>query len=223
MDKEYPSISFENRIKEIENDVENLGKLAIKSNRDVVSLLGSYDEKVCKKVVERSNKIDIATIDLERECIKFMATEQPLANDLIFIESTLRVISHIKRIGRLYMKAANSISNIHDVDIPEKIIKELEYMGDYVQIMLNKSISAFLMKDIKKAKELSDDDNKVDELCDSVFNQAVSMIENGELVLYLIDVITLARYFERIADKTVNIGSRTIFVLTLKRPDIETK
>jgi phosphate transport system protein len=57
---------------------------------------------------------------------------------------------------------------------------------------------------------------------DSILNEVTeNMIKNNELIPYFVDVIFLARYFERIADKSVSIGSRTIFMLTLRRPSID--
>ncbi len=218
MDKGYPSISFKNKMEKIENNIEKLGELAIKSNKEVVKLLDSYDDDLYFNILNRSNEIDIKTIDLERECIGFMATEQPVANDLIFIESTIRIISHIKRIGRLFMKSAESIKNIQNSDIDKIIIKKLSYMGDYIHFMLKKSIFAFLNQDMIKAKELASDDDKADELYDSILEQSIDIVEDKILFINIISVI---RYFERIADKTVNIGSRIIFMKTFKRPEIE--
>lgn len=218
MDKGYPSISFKNKMEKIENNIEELGELAIKSNKEVVKLLDAYDDDLYFNILNRSNEIDIKTIDLERECIGFMATEQPVANDLIFIESTIRIISHIKRIGRLFMKSAESIKNIQNSDIDKIIIKKLSYMGDYIHFMLKKSIFAFLNQDMIKAKELASDDDKADELYDSILEQSIDIVEDKILFINIISVI---RYFERIADKTVNIGSRIIFMKTFKRPEIE--
>ncbi|MDO5823252.1 phosphate uptake regulator PhoU [Methanobrevibacter sp.] len=223
MDKEYPSISFENRITKIKYNIEELGNLAIKSNKEVISLFDCYDEKLYNNILNRSKEIDIKAVDLERECITFMATEQPVAHDLIFIESATRVISHIKRIGRLLMKTAESIKNIQKIEISDKIIKELICMGNYVQDMLEKSVYAFLNQDMQKARQLAIDDDEVDEIYDSILAQTMLMIENKEIISHFMDLILLARNFERIADKTVNIGSRIIFMQTFKRPDIESE
>lgn len=91
-------------------------------------------------------------------------------------------------------------------------------MGDYIEVMLKKSIFAFLNKDTQKAKELSHDDDEIDELYEFILNDSIDMIEDRKI---LIEIISIARHFERIADKTVNIGSRIFFVMDFKRPDIE--
>ncbi|MGN0177288.1 MAG: phosphate signaling complex PhoU family protein [Methanobrevibacter sp.] len=221
MHKEYPSITFKNRIEHIEKSIEELGELAIKSNEDVISLLDNYDENTYLDVLNRSNEVDIKTIDLEKECISFMAIEQPVASDLMFIESGIRILSHIKRICRLFMKIAESIKNLQDVKVPEIIIKKLSYMGNRTQYMIKKSIFAFLNHDIEKSKELAADDDQIDDLYDTILEEATEMIESKESVPDFLKVITVVRYLERIADKTVNIGSRVIFMETFKRPEID--
>ena len=140
MSEKTPGISFQNRMENIVDDYRELGNLAIRLNGDVVKLLENYDESVHKSISAGSSTLDIKTINLERVCIRFMATEQPLAKDLLFIESILRVISHIKRVGHLCAKIADSIRNIHDVAIPKKILNQLALMGEYIGIMLKKII-----------------------------------------------------------------------------------
>ena len=222
MSEKTPSITFQNRMDIIIEDYRELGNLAIGLNEDVVKLLDNYDESIHKSISEGSNTLDIKTIDLERICIRFMATEQPLAKDLMFIESMLRVISHIKRVGHLCVKIAHAIENIHEVAIPKKILNRLALMGDYIGVMLKKSFSVFLNQDLDKARELDGDDDKIDELYEAVLNEVTStMINDAEFAPYVIDTIFLARYLERIADKAVSIGSRTIFMITLKRPGID--
>ena len=174
MSEKTPGISFQNRMENIVDDYRELGNLAIRLNGDVVKLLENYDESVHKSISAGSNTLDIKTINLERVCIRFMATEQPLAKDLLFIESMLRVISHIKRVGHLCAKIADSIRNIHEVPIPEKILNQMALMGEYIGVMLKKSFSVFLNHDLDKARELDRDDDKIDELYDSILNEVTS-------------------------------------------------
>ena len=94
-------------------------------------------------------------------------------------------------------------------------------MGNRTQYMIKKSIFAFLNHDIEKSKELAADDDQIDDLYDTILEEATEMIESKESVPDFLKVITVVRYLERIADKTVNIGSRVIFMETFKRPEID--
>jgi len=219
MDKEYPRISFKNRIKNIKDEAENIGQMVIESHRKAITLLTEYDEKVAEEVVAKSKEIDEADFDLERRCIKFIAVEQPVAGDLMFIESTIRINSHIKRIAYLVANIADLSFLIKDVSVPDKLMEDLQYMADYVQMMLSKGIYAFLDQNIDMAKELKKDDDNVDDLFDSILKQVTDvMFEDKENIAQTINIIFIARFLERIADRSVDIGRRTIFMMTFQKP-----
>lgn len=219
MDKEYPRISFKKRINNVKDEAEKIGQMTIESHRKAITLLNKYDEKIANEVVSTSKDIDEATFELERMCIRFLAAEQPVAGDLMFIESTIRVSSHIKRIGHLAANIAEISALIKDVNVPVKLREDLQYMADYVQMMLSKGIYTFLNQNVDMAKELRDDDDKVDDLFDSILEQVTDfMFKDKETINQTINLIFIARFLERIADRAVNIGQRTIFMLTFKKP-----
>ena len=219
MNKEYPRISFKNRINNVKDEIEKVGQMAIGSHRKAITLLNKFDENIASEVVSVGKDIDEATFDLERMCIRFLATEQPVASDLMFIESTIRVNSHIKRIGYLTANIADSSALIKDVNVPDRLRDDLQYMADYVQMMLSKGIYTFLNQNVDMAKELRRDDDKVDDLFDSILEQVTDlMFKDKNSINQTINLIFIARFLERIGDRAVNIGQRTIFMLTLKKP-----
>jgi phosphate transport system protein len=219
MDKEYPRISFKNRINSVKDEAEQIGQMVMEAHRKAITLLSAYDETVAEEVVAKSKEIDDAVFDLERRCIKFIAVEQPVAGDLMFIESTIRINSHIKRIGYLAANMADLSVYIKDAPVPEKLMDDLQYMADYVQMMLSKGIYAFLDQNIDSAKELRKDDDKVDDLFDSILEQVTDlMFEDKESITETINLIFIARFLERIGDRAVDIGGRTIFMMTFKKP-----
>ena len=219
MDKEYPRISFKNRINSVKDEAEKIGQMVMEAHRKAITLLSSYDEKVAEEVIAKSKEIDEADFDLERRCIKFIAVEQPVAGDLMFIEATIRITSHIKRIGYLAANIADLSILIKDAPIPEKLMEDLQFMADFVQMMLSKGIYAFLNQNTDMAKELREEDDKVDDLFDSILEQVTDlMFEDKENITQTINLIFIARFLERIADRAVDIGSRTIFMLTFKKP-----
>ncbi|KZX17567.1 phosphate signaling complex protein PhoU [Methanobrevibacter filiformis] len=219
MDKKYPSISFKNRISNVKNEAEKIGQQAIEAQKKAISLIEVYDEDIAKEVIDLAKKIDDAAFNLERMCIQFMAVEQPVAGDLMFIESTIRVGSHVKRIGYLSSNIAELSVLIKDINVPERLMEDLQYMAHYAQMMLSKGIYAFLDQNIDMAKELHNDDDKVDDLFDSVLKQITDfMFENKDTITSTINMIFIARFIERIGDRAVEIGSRTVFMLTFKKP-----
>jgi len=214
----YPSSIFKKRINNIENKIKNLGMKTIEANRKVVFLLNDYNDDIAKEVIEYGDEINEIVFELEKICIKFIAIEQPLAGDLMFVESTIRVSNHLSRIGVLISKIAKEFKKVKDVKFPEKLLEDCQYMGVYVQLMLSKSINAFLDRNKSMAKELKEDDNRVDDLFDSILSQVTELMSNNpDYISSAMTLIFIVRYLERIGDRTVNIGSRTIFMLTFKK------
>ena len=220
--KKYPSVVFKERIKSIREELENYCNETVDLYRKATSLFEKYDQKKADEVIERSKEMDIYGYEIERSCIRFIAVEQPLATDLLYVESSIRVMSHIKRIASLCRNMAEASNEIKDITVPEQLQSDVQFMIDYVQIMLTKGFRAFVNQDITIARELSNDDDKVDDLFDSILKQITQLIAKKEdFALGVINLLFLTRYLERIGDRVVQIGDRIVFINTNRRPRIE--
>lgn len=222
MTNKYPSTEFKHRIKSLKKDLKEFCNQTIEIYRISTNLIENYDEETKLEVHERSRKLSIYSYEIEKSCINFMAVEKPVASDLMYIESTIRVISHIKRIAQLSNKIAESSEKIQKQKKHEKLLGDLKYMVDYVQILLNTGFGSFYNQDIDIARELPEEDDKIDDLFDKILTQVTEIIaENTDDALAIINILFIARYLERIADRIVNIGDRVIFINTHERPSIE--
>lgn len=220
--KKYPSVVFKERIKSIREELENYCNETVDLYRKATSLFEKYDQKKADEVIERSKEMDIYGYEIERSCIRFIAVEQPLATDLLYVESSIRVMSHIKRIAYLCRNMAEASNEIKDITVPEQLKSDVQFMIDYVQIMLTKGFRAFVNQDITIARELSNDDDKVDDLFDSILKQITQLVAKKEdFALGVINLLFLTRYLERIGDRVVQIGDRIVFINTNRRPRIE--
>ncbi len=96
---------------------------------------------------------------------------------------------------------------------------DIIHMADIVENMVSKSLAAFLGQNMDIARELRRDDDKVDDLFDRALKDITqSMFDDQETISYLVYLLFLARILERIADRAENIGDRTIFMITCKKP-----
>ena len=219
---EYPTFIFEERMESIKKYLKDYCNETLELHRKASSLLVNFDDKKASEVIEKSKKLDVFGYEIERSCIRFIAMEQPLASDLMYIESSIRVISHVKRIAYLCKNIAESAATIEGIEVQNNVIGDLEYMADYVQIMLNRGFGSFCNQDVSVARELASDDDKVDDIFDTILSKTTDILtEKTDNALEIVNIIFIARYLERIADRVVNIGERVIFINTHKRPHIE--
>ncbi len=219
MDKRYPRILFRKRLKDLRKEMEDIGQRTIQAHKNAVEVFLEYDEETAKKVVADSKEIDSMVFDLERKCISIIASEQPVARDLRFIEACIKVGSHLKRIAYLAANITDAAANLKDEQIPKKPMQDLRHMADFVQMMLSKGIYAFLDQNMDMSKELRHDDDKVDDLFDQALEHITgSMFDDKDAISYLVNLLFVARFLERIADRAVSIGDRTIFMITCEKP-----
>ena len=219
MDKRYPRILFRKRLKDLRKELDVIGKLTIKAHKAAVNTFADYDEKMVEEVIATTQKIDELVFNLERRCISIIAAEQPVAKDLRFIEACIKVGSHLKRIGHLAANIARTSGYVKDETIPKKPQEDLKHMADFVQMMLSKGIYAFLDQNMQMARELKQDDDKVDDLFDQALEHITrSMFKDKESISYLVHLLFVARYMERVADRAVSIADRTIFMITCEKP-----
>lgn len=220
--KEYPSIIFKKRSKSIKNRLTDYCKETMELYQKIKNLIDNYEETIVKECNDKSKELDIEGYEIEKECINFIAVEKPVASDLMYIESAIRVISHVKRIAYLCKNIADSSEAINKVNIPKELLEELKFMANYVQLMINNGFDSFINQDIRTAADLEEDDDTVDQLFDKILNEVTGLLsKKTDYAINIMNVLFIARYLERIADRVVNIGDRVIYINTYERPHIK--
>lgn len=219
MENRPTRVRFRKKLKELRDDVERMGITTLKSYRKAMEAFKSYDEDLVNEVFDYSDELDKFNYNLEHKAMSIIAAEQPVAKDLRFIEASLKVSSHYNRIGGLASNIAEVARQIKDEKIPEKPMKVITHMSDIVESMISKSISSFVNQDMGIARGLHRDDDKVDDLFDTALkNITKSMFEEKDAIYYMVYLLFVARFLERIADRSESIGDRTIFMITCEKP-----
>ena len=219
MEKKYPRIVFRRRLEKLRDYVEDMGKDALKAYRNAIKAFLNYDEDLVKEVIKSSENIQRMNYKLEHKTMSIIAAEQPVASDLRFIEAALKVGSHYQRMGGLAANIAEVARHVKDEKIPERPLNDITHMADIVESMISKSISAFTNQDMGIARGLHRDDDKVDDLFDTALKDITkSMFDEKDAIYYMVYLLFVARFLERIADRSESIGDRTIFMITCEKP-----
>ena len=178
-----------------------------------VKALLENNKEFAKKALEDGHKIDLLEREIESICLKLLLQQQPVAKDLRVISAALKMITDMERIG----DQAEDIAEII-ITLDSKIKNEfsdIKTMSEAVIKMVNESIEAYVTGDVSLAKKVIEYDDKVDNAFTKIRNTLITNIanntENGE---YAIDLIMIAKYFERIGDHAVNIAEWSEFSVT---------
>nr|WP_300091374.1 phosphate signaling complex protein PhoU [Sedimentibacter sp.] len=187
----------------IENSIELSTRSLLEQNLELVG-----------RVNELEIEIDEMEKTIESHCLKLLLQQQPVASDLRIISTALKMITDMERIG----DNAEDIAEIARFMVNQKFIKDLVHipqMAEATISMVTRSVDAFVNKDRKLAEEVCKDDDIVDNLFQVVKKELIEKIqentENGEQA---IDLLMIAKYFERIGDHAENIAEWVIFSIT---------
>jgi phosphate transport system protein len=221
MERKYPRVRFQRKLDYLREDVEELGQTSLTAYKKAMEAFIDYDAKLVMQVKKANEKLYEMNYRLEQKAMSIIASEQPVAKDLRFIETCIKVSSHLKRMGGLASNIADVAKHIKDEEIPEKPMADIIHMSDIVDGMMSKSISAFLNEDLNLVREIKRDDDKVDDLFDQALKDiSNSMFQEKDAISFLIYLLFVARFLERIADRAENIGDRTIYMITCEKPGV---
>ncbi len=171
-----------------------------------------HDEDGAKKRALADYEIDMAEVDLEEQCLSFLALQHPVASDLRTIMTIMMINDELERIGDLSLHSLDLLFEI----TPESIESfEFVKMGELAAAMIKKAITSFSLKELSLADEVSVLDEEIEAMHRSVFNKATALIKIQDAdVSQLMAVLSISRYIEHIADHAVKISQEVSYLVT---------
>lgn len=191
----------------------SLCSLVEDSLRQAVKSIKEQDASLAKKVIETDVQIDHMEVEVEEECLKILALYQPVAIDLRFIITALKINNDLERIGDLAVNLAERsefLAKQKKFDVP----LDLDTMTEKTQSMLQKSLDALVNMDSGLAYEVCAADDEVDAMNRQMFHTVQQQIRtNPKEVELLIHLLSASRHLERVADHATNIAEDVIYML----------
>jgi len=205
---------FDEQLKAMNNNLIQMGAFIENAIALATKALIEQDSSLAKKAIDCDNEINEMEKLIESQCLKLILHQQPIASDLRLISTALKMITDMERIG----DHATDISEIMLLLSDAVYIKKLEHIPQMAEAtikMVSNSIDAYVNKDLALANSVIKYDDVVDELFSTIKTDLIALIradvKNGEQALNL---LMIAKYFERIGDHAVNLAEWVIFSIT---------
>ena len=207
---------FDSQLEKLNLELITMGALCEDAISASVKGFLDDDDALCRKAVEAEDEINRKERDIESICMKLLLEQQPVARDLRVISSALKMISDMERIGDQAEDIAEIVSFLDGAAEHDDLLRQ---MAQAVICMVTDSVDAYVKQDTNLAKRVIARDDQVDEYFSQVKRQLIGCIardpENGESVL---DLLMIAKYYERIGDHATNIAEWVIFSVTGAHP-----
>ena len=204
---------FDEQLFELNREIIEMGAMCEEAIASASKALTAGDVKLAVKVKENSSGIDQMERAIESRCMKLLLHQQPVARDLRLISAALKMITDMERIGDQAEDIAEIVTflNGHTMEGVELI----EEMARETIEMVTASVDAFVKKDVKLAENVIAQDDVVDDYFSKVKCGIISLIaENPADGEFALDLLMIAKYFERIGDHATNIAEWVIYSVT---------
>lgn len=210
---------FDEQLLQLNTEMIKLGALCENIIAMSAKALAEGNEVLAAEVTGISDKIERKERDIEEMCLRLLLQQQPVAGDLRVISSALKMVTDMERIGHQSADIAEILTTAH-ISPPDKSLP-IHEMAQAAIKMVTGSVDAFVKKDVNAAREVIRYDDVVDAGFDRVKNALIEMLSrqgaDGE---YAVDLLMIAKYFERIGDHAVNIAGWVLFSITGERDSI---
>jgi phosphate transport system protein len=207
------SILLRKEIDEIKDRILDLGSLVEERVHLAMQAVEEHDEKLAKRIIDGDPEVDRMEVSLEEECLKLLALHQPVANDLRFILSVIKINSDLERIGDLAVNIAERaviLSPQKKMEIPV----DFPLMREKVKAMLRHSLDSLVNNDLVLAFKVWKADDEVDAINRKMYQIiARNLEENPKKNEYLLHLLGVSRSLERIADHATNIAEDVIYMI----------
>ena len=208
---------FEEQIAKLKDLLIQMGQLNTEAIADAVTALETQDVALAQKTKSVETLVDEKEQEIERLCLKLILKQQPVASDLLFITSAMKMITDMERIADQAADISELVIKMSKLPYAESLT-EIAEMADRVQAMVRNATKSFVERDGEMAKAVCRADDAVDDLFDVIKRKLTSIVhknieddENGEQAL---DLLMVAKYLEKIGDHATNIAEWVIFMLT---------
>ena len=202
------------KIASINSKIQEMGTLVGNQIQSSMNVLKDFDKDEADKIILNDNKIDEYQKEIDEESVKFIATEQPLAEDLRRILAVTKIVNDLERIADYAVDISKSIKKTTEQGLENTFIQcsSLWEMEKLVCIMLDKVIECYLTADVDYALDIARMDDEVDKVYKEAFTKIIEGKSSAEDdINKKARILFVAKYLERVGDHITNICEWIIF------------
>ena len=209
---------FDSQLQQLNKMLIHMGELCSIAIENATKALQDGNIDMANEVMLADAEIDHEEREIERLCLTLLLQQQPVARDLRQISAALKMITDMERIGDQAEDIAEIVTYLKGRTTDHMTM--IEEMAKEAVGMVTSSVDSYVKKDVLLARQVINHDDVVDDYFSKVKNGIISLIrknpEESELAL---DLLMIAKYFERIGDHATNIADWVVYSVTGKHEE----
>jgi phosphate transport system protein len=205
---------FHKELEKIKKRILTLGGIVEDRVRMSIKAIETRDTGIAKKIINGDYEIDEMEVDIEEDCLKILALYQPVAVDLRFITTVIKINNDLERIADETVNIARGVNYLSERKQQFEFDFDFSEMLDKTQFMLKRSLDALVNLDTDIAAKVCILDDEVDKMNGEVHRLVKNAVKkNPEQGEHLINLLLISRHLERIADHATNIAEEVIYLV----------
>src|SRR5215471_17160560 len=212
-DREHTSKHYEQELRVLKDKLLLMSHKAEQMISDSIRSPVDRLPTLAEDVIARDDEIDKLEIEIDTLCYEILALEQPVARDLRFIATALKIVRDIERIGDIAVNIAERARELIQEPVLKRLI-DFPIMAEAAQRILKSSLDAFVNSDAEMAEKVIRDDRTIDDLYEQMFRELLTyMMEDTRYISRALKLIFIAKHLERVGDHSANIAEMVIFLV----------
>jgi phosphate transport system protein len=205
---------YEKELQRLQDELLLMGSMVNQALRQAVEILKRQDLAAAQQLITDDKTINRRRFAIEDAVLTLIATQQPMARDMRFLAAVLELSSELERIGD-YAKGIARITIYLGQDPVVKPLIHIPQMCAIVNEMLRMALDAFINLDVTTARQIPHEDDKVDELYNTVNRELIQLVIANPSIMDRANYFSWAAHnLERAADRVVNICERIVYTAT---------
>jgi phosphate transport system protein len=204
---------FDDELKELKSKLLRMGGMVEDQIQGSLRALVDRDSALARRVIENDHQVNTLDVEVDEDCLRLLALQQPTARDLRFITTAMKISTELERMSDLAENIGERAIELNDepqlkpyIDIPR--------MADWALQMVREALDAFVRSDADLARKVCADDDFIDDLTEQLFRELLSfMLENPATITRAIRITFIAKYLERIADHATNVAELVVYMV----------
>lgn len=212
-------LGFERQLAEVQEDMLVMAGMVETAIVQSIEALRLRDVALARRIIENDQAINRRRYEIEEKCIELISLQAPLASDLRTIISVLHITVDLERMAD-HAEGIAKITLMLADEPPIKPLVDIPRMAEIAIEMLHGAVEAYKLHDTKRALEIMDMDDTVDNLYEQVYHELLMyMIKDPQVIQRATYLVWVAHNLERIADRSTNICERVVFLVEGRIPD----
>ena len=211
--REHTNRGYEGELRRLREQLLLMGARVGDMIKNSIRALVDRDGALAERMIAEDRNIDQLELKVDELCMRVLALRQPVASDLRFLTTALKLVTDLERIGDIGVNICERVLELN-TEPPLTRYVDLPNMAGEVQAMLHEALDAFVVADVDRAERVIARDKNVDAYYTQIFRELLTyMMEDPRNIFRAIRLQSIGKYLERIGDHATNLGELVVFMV----------